>query len=831
MASPPRNLKVKIDNKPGLAGSEARIFKAIREAAGQAEMSKVNGTLADVVKTASKKKTVTKVDRSSEDVVVQVTALRSDISTLRGNVNRLLANTRETNDLLMYSLDLVRGVKNQTEKNAEQISSPGFIGSVINGAMMAMGMGSVIKGGIGLAAKGVTAIAKPAAGVAGAVCETGMLGRAASTVSGAIGKTATAAMGGLKAVGAAGMRALDPKLAEAVAKLGSRVVSSGMITKFFSGFLYKKAPALAARVAAKVGVMAAGATVPIAGWIFDLVMAGLLIVDAIELAGYFFDFIKAEAAEAKEPDKPETPLTTAATSTPSGAGTSSGLGTYTPAPTNDVFQTAPDSRMSRKMSALGLSGTGSGNEKGFGQTGSAKEAMDFFTSVGYKPEHAAGIVGNLQAESGASMRTDATGDGGKAYGIAQWHPDRQKTFNDVFGKSIKQANFKEQLAFVDWELNNTEKNAKMALLAAKNEKEAAAIIDKMYERSSGSAIGQRIANATSLMKGDNSTPEDPTNPGTPDATPVATSNAGTSAVAAVPPPSATPGIAASPSETGNVSGRVSGGPGGLPPNVTVASGVDISKVNPDLLARFGQAATEFNRPVEISSGYRSDQKQAELWVRGNILKESGITSPALPATPQTVTLNGQTYHVQGSGRGSMHAQGAAIDSPQATQMAGILGKNGLGQPVPGDPVHIQVQGTPIAGSGGGVSGGAQTPVMQSQRSPQPLFNAGGGLNSMPNGPGGGPMMMPAMNPMLNPGGVARSVTGNNGAPGIINAVRGLASLITGLSGQNQRAPSPQQRYEPQYNDVPSAMPHPEMLRELFDLRVGPGNPAGYAFGR
>ena len=96
---------------------------------------------------------------------------------------------------------------------------------------------------------------------------------------------------------------------------------------------------------------------------------------------------------------------------------------------------------------------------GVGETGSSNEAMDFFQKRGWTKEQAAGIVGNLQAESGADLKTNAVGDGGKAYGIAQWHPDRQAMFEKLYGKPIRQSTFKEQLEFVDWELNNTEKAA------------------------------------------------------------------------------------------------------------------------------------------------------------------------------------------------------------------------------------------------------------------------------------------------------------------------------------------------------------------------------------
>lgn len=135
---------------------------------------------------------------------------------------------------------------------------------------------------------------------------------------------------------------------------------------------------------------------------------------------------------------------------------------------------------------------------GVGETGSAKEAVQFFTGKGWSPEQAAGIVGNLQAESGANLKTNAVGDGGKAYGIAQWHPDRQANFKRAYGKDIREAGFKEQLAFIQWELENTERKAAAMLRRAKTPEEAAWVFDEYYERSSGAHRQKRINNALAL---------------------------------------------------------------------------------------------------------------------------------------------------------------------------------------------------------------------------------------------------------------------------------------------------------------------------------------------
>ena len=152
-------------------------------------------------------------------------------------------------------------------------------------------------------------------------------------------------------------------------------------------------------------------------------------------------------------------------------------------------------------SALGGGNEDYSNLKPAGDSAHAGQAMKFFQSQGWTKEQAAGIVGNLQAESGANLNSNAVGDSGKAYGIGQWHADRQANFAKEFGK-VAGSSFEDQLKFVQWELNHTESRAGKALKSAKTAQEAATIIDQLYERSAGTARGQRIANAIALAGGD-----------------------------------------------------------------------------------------------------------------------------------------------------------------------------------------------------------------------------------------------------------------------------------------------------------------------------------------
>jgi hypothetical protein len=116
--------------------------------------------------------------------------------------------------------------------------------------------------------------------------------------------------------------------------------------------------------------------------------------------------------------------------------------------------------------------------------GRAATAMGFFQSRGYTKEQAAGIVGNLVAES--SLRASgAVGDNGTAFGIAQWRGERLtrlKRFANSQGHDWQ--DFGTQLAFVDMELQNHETDAYRALKAAKTIDEATAAFIS-YERPQG----------------------------------------------------------------------------------------------------------------------------------------------------------------------------------------------------------------------------------------------------------------------------------------------------------------------------------------------------------
>jgi hypothetical protein len=118
---------------------------------------------------------------------------------------------------------------------------------------------------------------------------------------------------------------------------------------------------------------------------------------------------------------------------------------------------------------------------GKGASNQEQAAMAYFQAQGWTREQAAGIAANIKRES--AFRPDAIGDNGKAYGIGQWHPDRQAEFKKKFGKDIQGSTLEEQMAFMHYELTQgNERKAGNLLKGAAGADEAAAIVSKYSER-------------------------------------------------------------------------------------------------------------------------------------------------------------------------------------------------------------------------------------------------------------------------------------------------------------------------------------------------------------
>lgn len=112
---------------------------------------------------------------------------------------------------------------------------------------------------------------------------------------------------------------------------------------------------------------------------------------------------------------------------------------------------------------------------------SNENAKGMVRKMGWSDQQASGIIKRLQLESG--LNPGAVGDNGEAYGIAQWHPDRQKDFSRWAGHDIHGSSIEEQLQFMNYELTKgNERSAGSKLKATKTAEGAYAAFTNGYER-------------------------------------------------------------------------------------------------------------------------------------------------------------------------------------------------------------------------------------------------------------------------------------------------------------------------------------------------------------
>jgi hypothetical protein len=121
-----------------------------------------------------------------------------------------------------------------------------------------------------------------------------------------------------------------------------------------------------------------------------------------------------------------------------------------------------------------------------------RQAITFFKNQGFPDTSVAGIIGNLLVESG--LNTNALGDNGTAYGIAQWRFDRQDKLKKKYpGPTNNYTTLNSQLNWIIDELNTNQ--FKPVLSALKEPSTtvdiATSIFDRKYEISNGASLEQR----------------------------------------------------------------------------------------------------------------------------------------------------------------------------------------------------------------------------------------------------------------------------------------------------------------------------------------------------
>jgi len=108
----------------------------------------------------------------------------------------------------------------------------------------------------------------------------------------------------------------------------------------------------------------------------------------------------------------------------------------------------------------------------------ARLAFDYFVGQGLSPVQAAGIVGNLQGESGQGLNPQAVNrgdgrDGTDSVGIAQWNSERAQALkNYAASKGMPWDDLNTQLEFLHQELKGPESAAYKGLLAATTPEDA-----------------------------------------------------------------------------------------------------------------------------------------------------------------------------------------------------------------------------------------------------------------------------------------------------------------------------------------------------------------------
>lgn len=109
---------------------------------------------------------------------------------------------------------------------------------------------------------------------------------------------------------------------------------------------------------------------------------------------------------------------------------------------------------------------------------------------------ASAAAGNLYFES-AGGNPNAVNPTSGARGLAQWLGSRRDLFRQQMGKSVEEANAQEQLDFVVWELNNSEKAAYDKVRSATTLAEKTDAFGRSYERAGkgelAGSMGRRIA--------------------------------------------------------------------------------------------------------------------------------------------------------------------------------------------------------------------------------------------------------------------------------------------------------------------------------------------------
>ena len=147
---------------------------------------------------------------------------------------------------------------------------------------------------------------------------------------------------------------------------------------------------------------------------------------------------------------------------------------------NDLFkENLPSPPVTAKEKPSGSSAETNSNKDAV-----RRESYQFWTSKGYTPAQASGLVANEERESG--FNPHAVGDHGQAMGPFQHHADRRELIKQGTGIDIATASHLDQLKAAEWELN--QRGDSDRLKNTQTPQEAAAVVTKYFERPANAGI-------------------------------------------------------------------------------------------------------------------------------------------------------------------------------------------------------------------------------------------------------------------------------------------------------------------------------------------------------
>lgn len=133
--------------------------------------------------------------------------------------------------------------------------------------------------------------------------------------------------------------------------------------------------------------------------------------------------------------------------------------------------------------------------------GRIEYAMDFFTERGFTKQAAAGIVGNLLAESGINPKSEQYG-GGPGRGIAQWTVDqRWQTFlKFAKNRELDPQSLDAQLRFIIHEMPSAMGESAKTIKTMTDANAAAKLFMDLYERPGKPNWDRRVAETTRALR-------------------------------------------------------------------------------------------------------------------------------------------------------------------------------------------------------------------------------------------------------------------------------------------------------------------------------------------